>query len=69
MAALNTVEITGCGSGEEGVARLPGGKVVFVPGAARDLREFEGYAIKSLCAVDMFPRTSNMECCCLLVKD
>ncbi|MCL2167089.1 MAG: methyltransferase, partial [Clostridiales bacterium] len=35
---------------------------------ARDLRLLEGYGIKELCAVDMFPRTANVECCCLLVK-
>ncbi|MCL2121665.1 MAG: TRAM domain-containing protein [Clostridiales bacterium] len=35
---------------------------------ARDLRLLTGYEIKALCAVDMFPRTANVECCCLLVK-
>ena len=35
---------------------------------ARDLREFDGYAVKSACAVDMFPRTANVECCCLLER-
>ena len=33
---------------------------------ARDLRALEGYAVKEVCAVDMFPRTANVECCCLL---
>ena len=33
---------------------------------ARDLRVLKGYDIKELCAVDMFPRTANIECCCLL---
>jgi len=35
---------------------------------ARDLRALEGYAPTDICAVDMFPRTANVECCCLLVK-
>ena len=33
---------------------------------ARDLRLFDGYAVQDICAVDMFPRTANVECCCLL---
>ena len=33
---------------------------------ARDLRLLSGYAIEEVCAVDMFPRTANVECCCLL---
>ena len=33
---------------------------------ARDLRILKGYTIKDICAVDMFPRTANVECCCLL---
>ena len=35
---------------------------------ARDLRALSGYAVKDVCAVDMFPRTANVECCCLLIK-
>jgi len=35
---------------------------------ARDLRLLEGYTVHDICAVDMFPRTANIECCCLLVK-
>ena len=33
---------------------------------ARDLRALEGYCVSNICAVDMFPRTANVECCCLL---
>ena len=35
---------------------------------ARDLKVLNesGYCIKNICAVDMFPRTANIECCCLL---
>ena len=33
---------------------------------ARDIRELKGYSIKNLCAIDMFPRTANVECCCQL---
>jgi len=36
---------------------------------ARDLNEMQGYVIKDISAVDMFPRTANVECCCLLVKE
>ena len=36
---------------------------------ARDLRLLEGYTVSEICAVDMFPRTANIECCCLLVKE
>ena len=35
---------------------------------ARDLRVLKGYTVKNICAVDMFPRTANVECCCLLAK-
>ena len=35
---------------------------------ARDLRALENYAAKDVCAVDMFPRTANVECCCLLER-
>ena len=27
------------------------------------------YKLKKICAVDMFPRTANIECCCLLIKE
>ncbi|MCL2152297.1 MAG: class I SAM-dependent RNA methyltransferase [Oscillospiraceae bacterium] len=33
---------------------------------ARDIRRLEGYILEKICAVDMFPRTANVECCCLL---
>jgi 23S rRNA (uracil1939-C5)-methyltransferase len=36
---------------------------------ARDLRVLQGYAVKDICAVDMFPRTANVECCCLLRRE
>jgi len=35
---------------------------------ARDLRKLEGYTVRNICAVDMFPRTANLECCCLLER-
>ena len=35
---------------------------------ARDLRKLEGYTPQKICAVDMFPRTANVECCCLLTR-
>ena len=35
---------------------------------ARDLQSLKGYTVKDACAVDMFPRTANVECCCLLEK-
>ncbi|MCL2627251.1 MAG: class I SAM-dependent RNA methyltransferase [Oscillospiraceae bacterium] len=35
---------------------------------ARDLKLLEGYMVSDICAVDMFPRTANIECCCLLEK-
>ena len=37
---------------------------------ARDLKDLSknGYGVENICAVDMFPRTANIECCCLLVK-
>jgi len=33
---------------------------------ARDVSRLKGYTVKEICAVDMFPRTANVECCCLL---
>jgi len=36
---------------------------------ARDLRLFGNYTVMDVCAVDMFPRTANVECCCLLARD
>ena len=33
---------------------------------ARDIRRLAGYLAEKICAVDMFPRTANIECCCLL---
>jgi len=35
---------------------------------ARDLRLFDGYSVSKVCAIDMFPRTANIECCCLLER-
>ncbi|MCL2226671.1 MAG: class I SAM-dependent RNA methyltransferase [Oscillospiraceae bacterium] len=35
---------------------------------ARDIRMLDGYSLIKACAVDMFPRTANVECCCLLNK-
>jgi len=36
---------------------------------ARDLGALKGYSVREACAIDMFPRTANVECCCLLFKD
>jgi 23S rRNA (uracil1939-C5)-methyltransferase len=33
---------------------------------ARDIKLLHGYELKSVCAVDMFPRTANVESCALL---
>jgi len=33
---------------------------------ARDLRLLAPYTVKHISVVDMFPRTANVECCCLL---
>ncbi len=33
---------------------------------ARDIKALEGYEARQVCAVDMFPRTANVECCALL---
>ena len=33
---------------------------------ARDIRMISGYAAKDISIIDMFPRTANVECCCLL---
>jgi len=35
---------------------------------ARDLKELHSYTLRDICAVDMFPRTANIECCCLLER-
>ena len=56
----------------EKLAQLSPDRVVYIscdPATmARDLRLFSGYVVKEVCAVDMFPRTANVECCCLLEK-
>jgi len=36
---------------------------------ARDLKELKGFRVREVCAVDMFPRTANVECCCLLLRE
>ena len=36
---------------------------------ARDIRLLDGYTLKDICIVDMFPRTANVECCCLLTAN
>jgi len=36
---------------------------------ARDLKELNSYSVRDICAVDMFPRTANVECCCLLIRE
>jgi len=54
------------------VLELSPGRIVYVscdPATlARDIRELRGYTVKDICAVDMFPRTANVECCCLLIN-
>ena len=54
------------------ILELSPGKIVYVscdPATlARDLKLLQGYTVKDICAVDMFPRTANVECCCLLTK-
>jgi len=35
---------------------------------ARDIHALKGFCVKDICAVDMFPRTANVECCCVLTK-
>ena len=35
---------------------------------ARDIKLLEGFSLARVCAVDMFPRTANVESCCLLVR-
>ena len=35
---------------------------------ARDLRLLETYEIQEVCAIDMFPRTANVECCVKLQR-
>ena len=34
---------------------------------ARDIKDLSLYEVSKICAVDMFPRTANVECCALLV--
>ena len=54
------------------ILELSPGRLVYIscdPATlARDLRKLSGYLIRDICAVDMFPRTANVECCCLLEK-
>ena len=35
---------------------------------ARDIKFLNNYSLKDISVVDMFPRTANVECCCLLLK-
>jgi len=35
---------------------------------ARDLRKLVPYTVTDICVVDMFPKTANVECCCLLER-
>ena len=35
---------------------------------ARDIRRLDGFSSEEICAVDMFPRTANVECCSLLTR-
>jgi len=35
---------------------------------ARDIKRLDGYTVSEICAIDMFPRTANVECCCLLSR-
>ena len=55
----------------ERILSLSPGRIVYVscdPATlARDISRLSGYKAKQLCAIDMFPRTANVECCCLLV--
>ena len=52
------------------ILELSPGRLVYVscdPATlARDIRRLEGYSVQEICAVDMFPRTANVECCCLM---
>jgi len=54
------------------IIELSPGRIVYVscdPATlARDIRELDGYEVAEICAVDMFPRTANVETCCLLKK-
>ena len=38
----------------------------YVSNEGRDIRLLDEYEIQKACAVDMFPRTANAECCALL---
>ena len=33
---------------------------------ARDIKDMNIYSLEKVCAIDMFPRTANVECCALL---
>lgn len=54
------------------IAELRPARIVYVscnPATmARDIKLLNGYTPKSVCAVDMFPRTANIECCMLLMR-
>jgi len=56
----------------ENIIALSPSRIVYVscdPATlARDIGLLSGYKAKQLCAVDMFPRTANVESCCLLVR-
>ena len=36
---------------------------------ARDLKLLDKYSVNNICAIDMFPRTANIECCCSLEQN
>jgi len=54
------------------VLELSPGRIVYAscdPATlARDIKLLEGYSVSKVCAVDMFPRTANVESCCLLER-
>ena len=55
------------------IAELAPKRIVYVscdPATlARDIKALEGYSLTKACAIDMFPRTANVECCALLQRN